>query len=227
LCELLRTSGVAGRPEEFFTPDFRKPWFEQWGLPGDASFADYLAASRRYATGRNGVFGFKIQYMHVQVLAREVSFVGASDDVLEHLFPGSRFINLIRRDRRAQALSWFRAINTNEWFRTARTPQSQIPEAPAELDPVTVLMLERHLADQQAGWERYFKRRGIEPLRVEYEGLCADYRHEIRRVLSFLGLDEAAARWMPAPSLVRQSDDVTLRWRKQMEGVARSSPAGA
>jgi LPS sulfotransferase NodH len=209
LCEGLGATGIAGRPGEFFAPDFREPWFRRWGLPHDCSFGDYLAAARLHATGRNGVLGIKIQYMHVRELARWAELRGEPEDALESLFPRARYINIRRRDRLGQALSWFRAIRSNEWSRTEGMPPAPAPELEAE----TVRMLEEHLARQQSAWEQYFSSRGIEPLVVEYETLVEDYRTAIARVLEFLGLDGATARLIPVPRLVRQADATTTAWR--------------
>jgi LPS sulfotransferase NodH len=112
LCEGLWQTGIAGRPGEVFAPDFRHLWYRRWCLNPHAGFDAYLRAAASNGTTPNGVFGFKIQWMHVPVLAREA---GASPDtVLDVLFPGAVFVNTVRRDRRAQALSWYRAEVTGE-----------------------------------------------------------------------------------------------------------------
>jgi LPS sulfotransferase NodH len=221
LCEGLEKTGVAGRPAEVFAPDFRAPWFQRLGLPPDAPFSDYFAAARRHGTGPNGVYGVKIQHMHVRTLASFVGFAGDPDDVLELLFPEARYISIVRRDRRAQALSWFRAIQTNEWARTRAAAGE--PATPPEFDEASVKALERAAAEQQGHWDRYFATRGIEPLVVEYESLAASYCNEIARVLAFLRLDDSVAHLIPAPWLTRQADEVTRRWRMQMDGA--SEPA--
>ncbi|WAS92939.1 Stf0 family sulfotransferase [Nannocystis punicea] len=214
LCEGLEATGVAGHPAESFAPDFLDHWFHRWGLVPDCPFADYLAAARRHGTGRNGVFGIKIQYMHVQSLARWAGRPRAGDAVLERLFPGARYVNIVRRDVRAQALSFYRAIHTNQW---ARTP-GVAPAPPPALDPREVEQLERQLTWQQTSWLQYFAARGIEPFTVYYESLAADYRGQIARVLEFLGLDGATARLLPPPVLIRQADETTRRWREALDG---------
>jgi trehalose 2-sulfotransferase len=219
LCEGLESTGIAGRPAEVFAPDFRQPWFNLWGLPSDAPFSDYLAAARRHGIGRNGVYGVKIQYMHVAVLADCLSEKG--DRVLERLFPDAFFVNLVRRDRRAQALSWFRAIRTNQWFQTGN---DLTPPAP-ELDPQAVLELQAHLDWQQSGWEAFFEREGVSPLTVEYEALADNYKGEIARVLAFLGLDPHGADFIPPPSLRLQADEVTGQWRTAMNATVALASA--
>jgi len=213
LCEGLSATGKAGLPNEPFAPDFRSMWLQAWGLPGDVAPAAYAAEALRRGTA-GGVTGVKIQWMHVAPLARALG--REEDDVLSSLLPGARYVHVVRRDRVAQALSWFRAIETNEWWRFRDSP---VPAAP-ELDVDAVHDLERHIASQDSAWRAYFERHGIEPLVVEYEALDADYRTELARVLSFLGLPPSAADEVPAPRLHRQADAVTAEWRRRVDLVA-------
>lgn len=216
LCEGLEATGIAGCPAEVFAPDFRGRWYKYWLLSQSASFSDYLDAAFRHGTTNNGMYGLKIQWMHIAVLARKLSFVGNSDDVLESLFPDAAFVNIVRRDRRAQALSWFRAITTNEWWRFKGDQKTPIEPI---FDGDTVRTLEAEIMQQQSAWEQYFLKRRIEPLVIEYEELSRDYQGQVARVLAFLHLNVSAAYLIPPPRLVRQSDDLTLRWRRLMEAT--------
>jgi LPS sulfotransferase NodH len=217
LCEGLSATGIAGRPIEAFAPDFREPWYERWGLRRGTSFSEYLDAALKFGTTPNGVYGTKIQWMHVGLLASDVGYSGSPENVLESLFPEAVYVNVVRQDRRAQAISWFRACSTNEWFRTAAAVQ---PPDPPVLDIERVRYLERHIDWQQSSWQKYFSDRCIRPLSVEYEHLSTSYRGEVGRVLAFLGLDESAAKGIPEPTLVRQADDTTQAWRKQLDAEA-------
>ena len=187
LCEGLSATGIAGRPAEPFAPDFREPWYQRLGLLRGAAFSEYLDAALKFGMTSNGVYGVKIQWMHVGSLASDVGYLGSPENVLGSLFPEAAYVNVVRQDRRAQAISWFRACSTNEWFRTSATGR---PADPPMLDIERVSYLERHIDFQQSSWQKYFSDRGIQHLSVEYENLTTDYRGEVGRVLSFLGLDE-------------------------------------
>jgi trehalose 2-sulfotransferase len=213
LCEGLSATGTAGFPNEPFAPDFRAMWLQAWGLPDDVSPLAYAAEALRRGTA-GGVTAIKIQWMHIAPLAESLG--RAEDGVLSWLLPNARYVHVVRRDRVAQALSWFRAIETNEWWRFGDAP---VPAAP-DLDVAAVYDLERHIANQDSAWRAFFERHGIEPLVVEYEALAGDYRGEVARVLSFLGLPPSAADTVPAPRLRRQADGVTEEWRRRVELVA-------
>ena len=211
LCEGLSATRVAGFPAEPFAPGFfRRMWCELWGLDHSIGIDEYVRVALSRATSANGVTAFKIQWMHVDPLARELGC--PTGDVLASLLPDAKFVNIVRRDRRAQALSWFRAIATNQWWRLDGAPQAQ----PPRLDPVAVQNLEAHIEHQQASWRAYFARRSVTPLVIEYEALDSDYRAVIAHVLEFLGLDSAPAAAIPKPRLSRQADAVTERWRRQL-----------
>jgi trehalose 2-sulfotransferase len=214
LCEGLVASHVAGNPQEPFAPDFEARWRAETGVSMGESYGVFVEAAKRYGT-RGDVYGVKIQWMHVATLARNAGFRGRAEDVLEHFFPGSLFVNIVRRDRLAQSLSWFRAIETNEWWRWrwAAAP----PVEPPSLDPDEVRALMVEIDRQQSEWLRYFHERGISALTVQYEELVSDYRGQIGRLLAFLGRDPAAAAAIPDPRLICQADDVTDRWRCAMQ----------
>jgi trehalose 2-sulfotransferase len=217
LCEGLETTGIAGRPTEVFSPEFQWIWRRRWALDPAPSFQDYLAAALRHGTTSNGVYGLKIHWMHVGALARQAGFSGDSSDVLEHFFPGAAYIRIVRRDRRAQALSFFRARATNEWWRIDGVPNDQSNGSRPAFDADAILALEAEVARQDLAWEQHLRERAIQPMVIEYEALTEDYRGEVARALSFLGLDPRAARNIPPPRLVRQSDGLTDEWRQLLE----------
>jgi LPS sulfotransferase NodH/DNA-binding CsgD family transcriptional regulator len=222
LCEGLVASRVAGNPQEVFEPMWEAEWRAEVGVSVDESYGHFIEAAKRYGT-RGDVYGVKIQWMQVAPLARNSGFRGRPEDVLEHLFPGALFVHTVRRDRLAQSLSWFRAIETNEWWRWASAPPVKPPHLDA--DRVRALMLE--IDRQQSEWLRYFHERGITALTVEYEDLASDWRGPIGRVLAFLGRDPAAAAAIADPKMIRQADDVTERWRRAMQrGPAGTIPTG-
>jgi len=203
LCEALRATQIAGRPDEVFAPAFRSLWLDALRLPADASFEEYFDTAIQHGTTTNGIYAMKIQAMHIAVLANDIGFAGPPEDVLDSLFPGAQYVNMVRRDRESQARSWFRAIRTNEWWRFEGEVRPRAPEPAPE--PGTIRELEEHIEHQQSQWEQYFRSRGAQALRVEYEDLAAARREETGRVLSFLGLDPTAATRIPPPFLTRQS----------------------
>ncbi len=221
LCEGLEATGVAGRPTEAFSPAFQHIWRSRWSLGSDPGFTEYLQAALRHGTTSNGVYALKLHWMHVHRLASDAGFSGESAGVLKHLFGDSLFVNVVRADRCAQAISYFRALATNEWWRIGGVHNDQVNGKSPIFNADAIRSLEKDLAGQQLAWENFFRERKIKPMVVEYGSLVEDYGRQVGRVLEFLGLDSAPARSLPPPRLVRQSDRTSAHWHELMKTSAR------
>jgi trehalose 2-sulfotransferase len=229
----LAATGVAGRPEEYFTPDHIGFYKQDLKLPVNCSWAEYLAKVMAFAATENGVRGVKIHWRHVVSLARALGFRGDPGVALDVLFPAAVFVNIVRADRRAQAISLFRAETTEEWFRSPGPSTSMRPwglylarpapgRAAVDLTCVAptyaqIVGMEQSLDTEQAAWTNYFTTRRLRALTVGYEELDANYRGEIARVLEFLGADPAHAAGLPKPPLERQSDHINEHWRRLID----------
>lgn len=239
----LVATGVAGRPEEYFAAEHMGAYKEDLQLPQDCSWPEYLVNVMAYAATKNGVRGVKIHWRDVVLLARALGFGDDPGAVLEMLFPTAVFVNIIRTDRRAQAISLFRAEATGEWFRPSGPSAQARPwglylarpaPGPTAVDLTGVaptyeqiVGMERALDAEQAAWTAYFRTRSREVLTVRYEDLDANYRGEIARVLRFLGADPAHAARVPEPPLERQSDHINEHWRRLIDREERRESATA
>jgi trehalose 2-sulfotransferase len=242
----LVSTGVAGRPEEYFTPDHIGSYKQDLKLPMSCSWAEYLAKVMAFAATENGVRGVKIHWRHVVSLARALGFRGDPGVALDVLFPAAVFVNIVRADRRAQAISLFRAETTDEWFRSAGPSTSVLRwglylarptpgRAAVDLTGVAptyeqIVGIERSLDAEQTAWTNYFSTRRRKVLTVRYEELDANYHGEIARVLRFLDADPAHADGLSKPPLERQSDHINEHWRRlidQEHGRGKHSPGGS
>jgi LPS sulfotransferase NodH len=210
LCEGLQETGIAGFPTETFAFAFEAEWLRRWDLQSDSPFLDYFQHAIHEGTTSNGVYGLKIHWMHIAPLAARLSL--NESRVLEDLFPNARFVNIVRRDRRAQAISYYRALISNEWWRMSGVNNWQANTARAVFDRAAILHHQSKLEYQQACWERYFEERQITALTIEYESLVDDYQGQIARVLRFLQLDDKNAHELPAPKLLPQRDQTSAQW---------------
>jgi LPS sulfotransferase NodH len=236
----LVATGVAGRPEEYFASDHIAAYKQDLELPMDCSWAEYLTKVMAFAATENGVRGVKIHWRDVVSFARALGFRGDPGAVLEMLFPAAVFVNIVRADRRAQAISLFRAETTGEWFRSPGSSTRErpwglylarpTPRRPAvDLTGVAptheqIIGMERSIDAEQAAWTNYFTTRRPKVLTVRYEELDSNYRGEIVRVLQFLGADPAHAACLPKPPLERQSDHINEHWRRLIDQKDRHYP---
>jgi trehalose 2-sulfotransferase len=226
LCRSLATTGVAGRPEEYFErlrhsglPREPREYFK--GVddasllrllpetrPGDSTGADPARDLRRClaeGTTPNGVFAAKLMWGYFgDLLAR----LGTTPDgpavrALTERFGPLSWIHVTRADKVAQAVSLWRALQTRAWS------ASDAPESHPVYHAGAIAHLRDQLIEQDAAWRGWFAAKAIEPLVVRYERLAADHAATLRDVLAHLGLE---VERIPDPPMDRQGDERSDRW---------------
>lgn len=147
LAEILKSTGLAGIPEEYL----REDWLWEYATNGELTSkgavdysrviplgvrrwppaqrldaAEFASAVSRVATTDNGVLGVKVHYGQFVEFARRYRVGGerlsVSEATLRRLFPDPRYVLLTRRDKLRQAISCCRAIQSDVWF--SREPDS-------------------------------------------------------------------------------------------------------
>jgi LPS sulfotransferase NodH len=252
LCEALKSTGVAGRPEEFFEARVRtgRPrtaagYFREPGAPdigdilGDPEklgpapdhsklddvrdYAEHIERSFRLGTTPNGVFGAKLMWGHLDDFTHFAhalpAFKGLPlEDLLPAVFPRPRYVWVTRRDKVRQAVSLWKAIQTEAW-RGDANPSEHEPRYHQE----AVDHLVKMLGDHDTHWEAFFARTGIEPLTITYEDDLSDGPEQAtRRVLRHLDLSVPPG-WQAPVHMSRQADERSERWVAQYR--ERRSPA--
>ena len=209
LCGLLKGTGIAGRPEEYFSREHEPYWARRWGAPGPV---EYVHGAIREGTRGNGAFGAKVMWLHLPNLLAKLEAVQERRDLeeralLEGTFPGLRFVWIRREDVVAQAVSFAKARQTGQWTVLDPGPTGRVPR----FDFAVIHRRVRVIEEQNAAWRRWFRTNGITPFDVRYEDLVADMEAVTRRLLDFLGVavpEDTAI----APQHERQADSVNAEW---------------
>jgi len=227
LCRSLAETGVAGRPEEFFErlrhsglPREPREYFPPDADPkllallpgtrmGDPAAAELARELPRYlaeGTTPNGVFGAKLMWGYFgDLLARLEAGRDDGRGALHAAFGGEpAFVHVSRRDKVAQAVSLWRAVQTRAW-----SADDDANGVTPVYDARGIGLLRDQLIAQDAAWEAWFAGQGVAPLRIDYETFASDYAASIRRVLEHLGLGAAD---IPPPPTRRQGDARSDRW---------------
>jgi trehalose 2-sulfotransferase len=224
LTGLLKSTGIAGQPEEYFWRDDMPSWAERWNT---TAFVEYLAAAIRTGTTSNGVFGAKLMWGYMddflgQLRALAVSDAGSDGELIAEFFPHSAFVWVRRDDVVAQAVSWAKAIQTGVWY----DHLDSAPRARATFDFDQIQGLAREAVEHNRAWRRWFNANEIEPLAVRYEDLVRDKIGHTRQVLAFLGLDASDGSSIVEQTR-RQRDALNDEWIRRFQELAASGGAMA
>jgi len=201
LCGLLASTGVAGRPHEWFWQDTQASLLRAWEVDGFDAYVELVLAA---GTTPNGVFGAKVMWGHLPELWP---------------FPQPRFVWVRRRDRVAQAVSFAKAIQTGHWHHWDPAP---VAEPVFDLSAIEALIQE--VDEHERCWADWFAARRVEPLELSFEDLVSEPEAQTLRVLDFLGLrlPEGVAIQALTHS---QNDGLNADWCARYR-TAAASPGG-
>jgi trehalose 2-sulfotransferase len=227
--EALRHSGLPRRPHEYFDPDRHANIVERLAFrempEGPATPSElwrpetydrYLAWALREGTTPNGVFGAKLMWGYLGDFAQLLRGIDGMDglpvpDLLGRAFPNLRYVRITRRDKVRQAVSLWRAVQTQAWRREEGGHGNGEGREPT-FSFRAINYLVRLLTAHDASWDAYFLGLGHEPLSVTYEEMAESYEPVVRRVLEHVGVEVPADLHVEAPRLKAQADERSERW---------------
>jgi trehalose 2-sulfotransferase len=234
LCETLSGTGVAGNPLEFFeaVPETgvpRRPLDYLVGLDdrealalverapappappysdlrGYAGYRQHLQQVRRAGTTPNGVFGAKIMWAHLEDLGRQLRTIDL-DALVDDVFDRPRFVWVRRMDKVRQAVSLWRAMQTQSW-RAENEPATGEPQ----YSYAALHHLVQRLSAHDAAWERFFAGRAADVLTLTYEDIASDLAAALHRTLDHIGVEPPPGTLDALPSMRRQADERSEAW---------------
>ena len=223
LCGLLASTGVAGRPHEWFWRETEDVNRRAWAV---TRFADYVARVRDAGTTLNGVFGSKLMWGYLEdflARLRQLGNARTTRGLVGRHFPEPHFVWVRREDVVAQAVSWSKATQTGRWHGWDPLDPATAPT----YDREQIAALAREATAHDAGWRDWFAGIDVEPFVVRFEDLVADPAGTTRGVLDHLGV--AAAELRVATLTVKATDRVNEEWlaRYRSESLSPPSAAGA
>lgn len=224
LCALLKSSGIAGVPESYYRAQDSQKWADKWKLASDFSFTDYLKASIDAGTTDNGIFAARIMWGTMEELTNNLRSlyldIETKDSaILTKAYGRCRFIYIKRNDYVAQAVSLWRALQTDHWHSTEAVKDKIQPE---ELlyDFNRIQDYVREAEGHNAAWIEWFTKNDIEPLTIEYEELSADPVKETMRILNYLELSLPANITLSAGNK-RMADALSQDWIERFHNDSR------
>ena len=212
LCSILRSTGIAGSPGEFFMSKAGETWEERWNAPSRAGFIERVFQDN---IGANGVFGAVVMWSYfermLQMLQEVREYNGFSGaGLLAELFNRPKYIWMRRRNRVEQAVSWSMACQTGVWAQKGGVTSQ--PCATPNFDFKIIDEWCNRIAAHEASWANYFRENQIEPVVLYYEDIIASHRTAAERVLEFLALPLPHRMKIPAPAVEKQANEISAQW---------------
>ena len=128
-------------------------------------------------TTPNGVFGAKLMWGYLgdfAQLLRGIDGLGGLPvpELLGRVFPDLRYVQITREDKVRQAVSLWKAVQTQAWRREDGDADGlRRPSRRFSFRAINYLV--RQLTAHDASWDAYFLGLGHEPLKITYEELAA------------------------------------------------------
>jgi LPS sulfotransferase NodH len=207
LCRALIRAGL-GVPHEYFLRDHVQALAARWEVRtgarrGPVSEAYLEALVERRSCG--GFFGAKLQYWQF-----ERTLLSPQG---ERFLDGARLIYLYREDVLKQAVSFRHAEITGRWGSDGSTTTRPLGREDP-FDPRCIQRKINLLLYDEIGWRGLLARRGLSPLHLSYEQLCADPKGAFTAIGRHLGLDaRATASLEPEAPSSQMLDDAALKAR--------------
>ncbi len=214
LAHALDSTGIAGRPQEYFDPNFENLWLERLGITSDAEFFGKILPE---GTTPNGVFAAKVHCHQFEYLAGKLRAVHGDRPILDLLrttFPDLRYVFLTRRDKVRQAVSYYRAIATNAWWSAHSDSRADrnTPAPPPEFNYEQIDHWVTRLWEFERNWRQHFDQAGVTPFEVSYEEFVANYEPTVLAILRYLELPITEAMGIAPPRLEKQADELSEAW---------------
>ena len=222
LCEALKNTNLAGRPDEYFGPMHVSRWSEQWQ---PASEADYLEKVKIYATGSNGVLGLKvmrlywqnfINFLHKAARQRYQSEL----ELLHTHFPNLHFIWITRRDKVRQAVSWAKFIQGSAWHWEGDQPQKL---ENLKFNPENITTFITQTSIHESAWLAFFQQNNLHPHIVVYEDFIQTYEQTALKLLDGLGIPHPPTVPFDPRKMKQQTDDLSEEWVQRYLALNRDT----
>jgi LPS sulfotransferase NodH len=204
---LLWRTGCLGAPLEYLNFEPTGPYGFAHEAPARQHDLWQSALGRR--TSPNGIFGLKAFPEQLEQVHRQNPRLMV--EVMRLMLgrgPGSKVVQLRRRDRTAHAISMARAMLSGIWRKEQEGEDRPEPEYSELAVTRTAALIEQ----QERGWAEMYQGLGILPLVVFYEDVLADPPGFVAAVAGYLGVELDSSAEVVIPEIERQSQKGAQAW---------------
>ena len=184
-------------------PHWRPPDFER-----------LVEEALRKGTTENGVLGTKIMWAYFRDFVRLARRTTAPEvhpcEVPASVLPNlRRFVWMRRRDTTRQAVSLWKALQTQQWRKDS---DEDVVGRGLRFSFAAIDHLKLRIDEHNAAWRAFFEGCGVEPLEVLYEDLVEDYEGTVLRLLEGVGVSIPEDFAVEEPKMRRQADELSEEW---------------
>ncbi len=211
LCEALKNTSLAGRPEEYFWREDEPFWKERWSA---STYADYVSGAIQEGTTPNGIFGAKVMWGYFDDFVSKLRTIAGYETLpvsklLATTFPDLHYIWITRRDKVRQAISHVKALQSNVWAQDNTTPQFT---GELHFDFVQIDGMVQSVELHERAWQNYFAGNSIQPIPVVYEELVPAYEETAIRLLHELRIPIPEQLTFAPRQMQKQADALSEEW---------------
>jgi LPS sulfotransferase NodH len=184
----------------------------RWRPP---DFERLVEEALRKGTTENGVLGTKIMWAYFRDFVRLARRAWGLADVRPCEVPASvlpnlrRFVWMRRRDTTRQAVSLWKALQTQQWRKDS---DEDVGGQGLRFSFAAVDHLKLRIDEHNAAWQDFFEGCGVEPMEVVYEELVEDYRGTVSWLLDGIGIPVPENFAIAEPRMRRQADELSEEW---------------
>ena len=201
LCRMLTSTRRLGEPAEYYNVRVKPERMKLWNATSDF---EYFREMLLRTSTDNGVCGIKVATGAFENLRSELG------PMFELLRP--KYIWLRRRDVLRQAISLYRASETDVWH--WHEGQAK-PRAAVAFDAEKIESCRKQIEQANEAWASWIAEQEVEPLQLWYEDVVASPRDTIESICRYLGINEK--NLPPIKSDLRvMRDEVTEDWRTRL-----------
>lgn len=221
LCFALTDLGIAGRPEEYLI-DFDHPTWTFWenGPVAQANGArtrdEFIDVVKRVGASDNGVLGVKVMFEHLDRIVSNFQempqYAGLDRAAIFHaVFPNLHVIDVKRRDRLRQAISYVRLVQTGVFVVTNDWQPESFGEPVYDFETIREVI--GRIEEGEREWAEFYNELRLTPYEIVYEDLLTTdgMDRALRGVVRHLGV-EPNFDTPPAPRSIVQADALTEEW---------------
>jgi LPS sulfotransferase NodH len=178
-------------------------------------FDRLLEEAIRRGTTENGVLGTKIMWAYfrdfVRLARRTQGLEGMRPcEVPAAVLPNlRRFVWIHRRDTTRQAVSLWKALQTQQWRRDS---DEDVGGQGLRFSFAAVNHLKLRIDEHNAAWQSFFEGCDVEPIEVVYEELVEDFEGTVLRLLGGLAIPLPEGFAVAGPKMRRQADELSEEW---------------